>query len=198
MLGSEVTTSASRPRDASSRRTVWWRRLSARLGACDMDGVEPLLENRDQLRRLLGSLRWPAPERRRPGQRRSAQSPWTLVSGTTASGWTSVGSAVLCRRRGGRNPQARRAAQPAARPAAAEGSGETRPAAARTTGRPPMPAAAAVPPGAPARRRSAADPDRCAPARARRGTAPAPGRASPGDDGFRRRRGSRRDFRVRS
>src|SRR5229473_1709407 len=49
ILGSDVTTSASSPREASCSRTAWWRRLSAGLGACDMDGVEPLLEDHDHL-----------------------------------------------------------------------------------------------------------------------------------------------------
>src|SRR5258708_12952777 len=49
ILGSDVTTSASSPREASCSRTAWWRRLSAGLGACDMDGVEPLLKDRDHL-----------------------------------------------------------------------------------------------------------------------------------------------------
>src|ERR1700722_12513073 len=44
MFGSEVTTSASRERAAQAARTVWWRRLSASDGACDMDGGEPRFE----------------------------------------------------------------------------------------------------------------------------------------------------------
>src|SRR5262245_18863176 len=47
MLASEVTTSAFSDADASCSRTAAWRRSSAALGACDMNGCEPLLERCD-------------------------------------------------------------------------------------------------------------------------------------------------------
>src|SRR4249920_2173607 len=47
MFESDVTTRASRPRDVSSLRTFCWRALRARLGACDMNGVDPLFEGAD-------------------------------------------------------------------------------------------------------------------------------------------------------
>src|SRR5437667_12669595 len=47
MFGSDVTTSASSPRAAIAARTASCRRLSVRLGADDMDGVEEALERRD-------------------------------------------------------------------------------------------------------------------------------------------------------
>src|SRR4051812_11653781 len=49
MFGSEVITSASSRFAARDWRRIWWRRLSAGLGAYDMDGLEPLLERRDHL-----------------------------------------------------------------------------------------------------------------------------------------------------
>src|SRR5258708_852627 len=50
MLGSDVTTSASSPRSVIAERTAWCLRLSAVLVACDMSGLEPLLESGDDAR----------------------------------------------------------------------------------------------------------------------------------------------------
>src|SRR5438132_9028013 len=54
MFGSDVTMSASRPRVASVWRIAVWRRLRTWLGACGMNGVEPLLEGVDRLLRAGG------------------------------------------------------------------------------------------------------------------------------------------------
>src|SRR3954469_17924869 len=56
MFGSDEITSASSRRDVSSFLTICWRWLRAGLGARDMNGLDPLLEDGDRLN-ALRSLR---------------------------------------------------------------------------------------------------------------------------------------------
>ena len=55
MFGSEVTISASSERADIASRTAWRRRSSAVLGACDMNGVEILLQRGDGVERPRAS-----------------------------------------------------------------------------------------------------------------------------------------------
>src|SRR5215471_13836459 len=54
IFGSDVTTSASSPRAAQSSRTARCRRLSASVGACDMDIVQPALQGGNRADRPSG------------------------------------------------------------------------------------------------------------------------------------------------